>query len=69
MSDMEELFYQTDFSKYTDLKSKLAERLFEKKTTKRTRSFTYTRLSDDDVEFVNAAQGIQIDPFLNTDLK
>lgn len=62
MDAMEHVFYQTDFSKYTDLKSQLADKLFKKKTFKKTISFT--PLSEGDLEYVNAAQGIQSDLFI-----
>jgi len=56
MDAFEHTLYQTDFSKYTDLKSRLAGRLFgEKKEASR---FTFSHVSDEEAEYVNAAQGL-----------
>ena len=56
MGDFEKAFYDTDFSKYTDLKAKLADKLFASKKSSKVISFT--RLSDEQASFVNAAQGL-----------
>jgi len=53
---LEEKLNKTDFSKYTDLKSSLAQRLFRSKETSKVTRFE--QLSDDLAELVNAAQGI-----------
>ena len=63
---LEQVLYGTDFSKYTDLKERLAEKLFAKKTFRKSTARYFTRLSDDDLEFVNAAQGLQ-NPLFNED--
>ena len=55
MSKMEEKLYKADFSKNTDLKARLASKLFSSGTKNSTSSFV--QLSDEDLEFVNAAQG------------
>ena len=61
MDRLEESFYQVDFSQYTDLKDRLAARLFgaqSQKTSSKVVPFkTFARLSEDDLELVNAAQG------------
>ena len=62
MDKLERKLYDTDFSKYTDLKSRLAGRLFTQKSNGKTTPFV--RLSDSDVELVNAAQGLMTEnPF------
>ena len=58
MKDLETMFSQTDFSKYTDLKSRLSERLFGAKVSEKTIVFPFSRISDEEAEFVNAAQGL-----------
>ena len=56
MENFEKAFYNTDFSKNTDLKARLAEKLFSSRKSSKVISFT--RISDEDAAFVNAAQGI-----------
>ena len=65
MNKLESLLYQTDFSKNTDLKSRLAGQLFNEKKSDKIVSFPFRALSDDDMTLVNAAQGLPskaIDP-------
>ena len=62
MRDIETMFRQTDFSKDTDLKERLAKRLFASKSSNKITQFPFQRLSDNDVELVNAAQGLYPDP-------
>ena len=59
MKDLERTFGEVDFSRHTDLKARLADRLFAHSVSKKT--IPFRRLSDDDVEFVNAAQGLYVD--------
>lgn len=56
MDNFEKAFYNTDFSKHTDLKARLADKLFGSKKSSKVVSFT--RIADEDAAFVNAAQGI-----------
>ena len=58
MKDLEKLFYETDFSKHTDLKSKLADKLFGAQTSNKVVSFPFAAISDDDAEMVSAARGM-----------
>ena len=58
-SKLEDLLNQADFSKYSDLKGRLAGRLFNEKQSGKTIPFPFAALSDDDMIYVNAAQGIQ----------
>ena len=58
MKDLEKLLYETDFSKHTDLKSKLAKKLFQSETSSKVVSFPFAALSDDDAEMVSAARGL-----------
>ena len=64
MKDMEQKFYGTDFSKYTDLKERLAARLFASAaapasgSSSKVAQFPFRALADDEIELVNAAQGI-----------
>ena len=66
MKDLEKTLYETDFSKYTDLKDRLAKQLFSKPAAKsKVVSFPFARLSEDEIELVNAASGLTPgDPFL-----
>lgn len=57
MKDLEKLLYETDFSKHTDLKARLAKKLFQTETSKKVVSFPFASLSDDDAEMVSAARG------------
>ena len=59
MNKMEEKLFKADFSKQTDLKERLASKLFSSGAKSTTSSFV--QLSEDDLEFVNAAQGTWID--------
>ena len=59
MNKMEEKLYKADFSKNTDLKERLASRLFSSAAKSTTSSFV--QLNDEDLEFVNAAQGTWTD--------
>ncbi len=61
MDAFERALYQTDFSKYTDLKSRLAARLFGQKNEEKTTRFGFSQISDEDAEYVNAAQGLPVD--------
>ena len=61
MKDVEKLFNKADFSKYTDLKDRLSQKLFSSDASKKVARFSYENLSDDDLEFVNAAQGLSSD--------
>jgi hypothetical protein len=58
MKDLEQTLYDTDFSKDTDLKSRLAARLFGSASSSKVRPISYRQLSDEETELVNAAQGI-----------
>ena len=58
MRDLETMFRQTDYSQYTDLKERLASRLFGKKTSSKVISFPFQRISDEEAELVAAARGI-----------
>jgi len=53
---LEEKLRTVDFSKNTNLKAELAKRLFAAKTS--SKEMQLTKLSDSDMELVNAAQGI-----------
>ena len=55
---MEEKLSKADFSKYTDLKARLASSLFSSSASSSGKVTAFTRLSDDQVELVNAAQGV-----------
>ena len=59
MNKLEFMFHRADFSQHTDLKSRLADQLFTEKTDSKTIRFPFAALSDDDMAYVNAAQGIQ----------
>lgn len=61
MKDIETMFHQVDFSKDTDLKERLAKRLFASKSSNKITQFPFQRLSDNEIELVNAAQGIYQD--------
>ena len=65
MKKLEQALYETDFSKYTDLKDRLAGQLFSRSASKsKVVAFPFARLSDEQAELVNAAQGISPeDPF------
>ena len=67
MKDVEKLFEKADFSKYTDLKDRLSQKLFSSTTSQKITRGSYESLSEDDLEFVNAAQGLypDKDPFNN----
>ena len=56
MTNLEEALRQTDFSKYTDLKQRLAGKLFSKEASRKVLPFS--RITDEDAAYVNAAQGI-----------
>ncbi len=58
MKDIETMFHQVDFSKDTDLKERLAKRLFSSKSSNKITQFPFQRLSDNEIELVNAAQGL-----------
>ena len=58
MKNLEQALMQTDFSKYTDLKSRLAGKLFAQKHSQTVSSFGLHKLSNEEVELVNAAQGL-----------
>ena len=58
MKDIEKMFSNTDFSKHTDLKERLAKQLFQPTPSDKVTSLPFQSLSDDDLDFVNAAQGI-----------
>lgn len=58
MNKLEFLFHRADFSQHTDLQSRLAEQLFAEKKNEKTIPFPFTALSDEEMAFVNAAQGI-----------
>ncbi len=64
MKDLERTLYETDFSKYTDLKSRLAKKLFSQKDNDKIVQLPFARLSDDDVAYVYAAQGVHGDEFM-----
>lgn len=57
MRKLEQILQQTDFSRDTDLKERLAKRLFSSKVVQG----PFTRISDEDAELVTAAQGIYVD--------
>jgi hypothetical protein len=61
MKDLEQTLYDTDFSKDTDLKSRLAARLFGSASSSKVSSIAYRQLTDEETELVNAAQGIWVD--------
>lgn len=58
MKNIENMFYNTDFSKNTDLKERLRARLFNSASTSKVTSFPFQQLDDADMDLVNAAQGI-----------
>ncbi len=58
MNKFEFLFRRADFSKYSDLQSRLGEQLFNEKKSGKTVPFPFTALSDEETAFVNAAQGL-----------
>ena len=58
MNKFEFLFRRADFSKYSDLQSRLGEQLFKEKKSGKTVPFPFTALSDEETAFVNAAQGL-----------
>ena len=68
MKDLEKLLYETDFSKHTDLKERLAKKLFQPQTSKKVVSFPFAALSDDDAEMVSAARGMTGAEFEKKDL-
>ena len=64
MRDVEELLYEADFSKYTDLKERLRRTLFPAKSTleagdsnRKILSFPFRKLEDEELDYVNAARG------------
>lgn len=61
MKDIEKMFSNTDFSKHTDLKERLAKQLFQSASSSKVTSFPFQSLSDEDMDLVNAAQGIYQD--------
>ena len=61
MSRLEKILQQTEFSQDTDLKARLAKRLFSAGTSSKVVQGAFTRISDEDAELVAAAQGIYID--------
>ena len=58
MEDFEEKLRGSDFSRYTDLKPRLAKRLFGSSDTSGKVSSSYISVSDDEAEYVTAAAGI-----------
>ena len=60
MNKLEYLLNTADFSQYSDLKSRLSAKLFNEKQSSKTVSFPFQALADDDVAFLNAAQGIPL---------
>ncbi|GEM_PF-5552731 len=60
MKDFEKALSQVDFSAGSDLKSRLAEKLFSQKTTLQSRSPFAVMLTDDEAELVAAAQDLYI---------
>ena len=60
MKDLEKMLYQTDFSKNTDLKARLADRLFGSQSASSDKivSFPFASLSEDEAEMVAAARGL-----------
>lgn len=58
LSDLESKLRRTDFSKYTDLKGRLANTLFGEKKMEKKRNIAFFRLSEEESELVTAAQGI-----------
>ena len=56
MEDIEKRLKKVDFSKYTDFKTILAERLFQQKDS--AGKTGPMQLSDEDAEFISAARGI-----------
>ena len=68
MTNLEEALSSTDFSRNTDLKTRLAEKLFGRQTSSKVVSFPFSRISDDDAELVNAAQGLIDGMPVKTDL-
>ena len=58
MKDIKKMFSQTDFSRYTDLNERLAKQLFSANTTSASSSSPFQQLSDNQIELVNAAQGL-----------
>ena len=63
MKNLEQMLYNTDFSRNTDLKARLAGKLFAGSPSQSDKvvSFPFSRLSDEDADLVNAAQGIRMD--------
>ena len=60
MKDLEKMLYQTDFSKNTDLKARLADKLFgtQSASSDKIVSFPFASLSADEAEMVSAARGL-----------
>ena len=58
MKNIENMFYNTDFSKNTDLKERLRARLFSSAPASKVTSFPFQQLDDADMDLINAAQGI-----------
>ena len=59
MKDLERMLYQTDFSKNTDLKARLADRLFgAQSSSDKIVSFPFASLSENEAEMVTAARGL-----------
>ena len=71
MTNLEKALSKTDFSRNTDLKARLASRLFGQQTSSSSKviAFPFSRISDDEAELVNAAQGLvdgmPVDPEMN----
>ena len=60
MRDIEAMFKQVDFSRDTDLKERLRNRLFREKKSDKVVAFK--RVSDEDLMYVAAAKGLQDTP-------
>ena len=60
MTNLEKALSKTDFSRNTDLKARLAGKLFgqQSSSTSKVIAFPFSRISDDEAELVNAAQGL-----------
>ena len=57
MVDIEKVIRMVDFSRYTDLKVRLAERLFSKKGMTGAVPAFSIRITDEEAAYVSAAQG------------
>ena len=69
MKDIEELLYEADFSKDTDLKERLWRILSSMKAAtseaggnnSKIRSFPFRKLEDEELDYVNAARGVWLE--------